>query len=305
MFKLGIIGMNKDNGHPFSWSAIVNGYYDEKYMHGNCHPCIPVYLNANRDTLGIDGVKVTHVWTQERKISENIAAGSKVDNIVDNLEDLIGQVEGVLLARDDAGNHIAMAKPFLDADVPIFIDKPLAATWADLDYFSKQNQEGKLFMSCSSLRYSSGVQAAREKLDSLGEIGLAVAVGPKDWIRYGVHYLEGLFSVLNDPMVVSVRHISKAGKDIVYIEFENGVLATIHVFMGITAGQLTLYGKSGSLQIDHGGAYGCFKTTIIEAVRSFKEGRSRLDFAKTHNVISTLIAGKESFEKGGETVKLK
>ena len=74
--------------------------------------------------------------------------------------------------------------------------------------------------------------------------------------------------------------------------------------MGISGGQLTLYGKSGSLQIDHGGAYACFKTTIIEAIRSFKEGKSRLDFEKTRNVISALIAGKESLEQGGKTINL-
>ncbi len=304
MFKLGIIGMNEGNGHPFSWSAIVNGSYNAKYMHGNCHPCIPVYLKANEDTLGIEGVKVTHVWTQDKKISKNISLGSKVKNIANKLEDMIGQVDGVLLARDDAANHIKMAKPFLDADVPIFIDKPLAITWKDLDYFQRQHDKGKLFMSCSSLRYSSGVQVAREKLDSLGKIELVVAVGQKDWIRYGVHYLEGMFSVLGDPKAVAVKHVSKNEKDIVYIEFANGILATVHVFYHIAGGQLTIYGQKGMLNVDHGGAYACFKTTIIEAVRSFKAGKSRLDFAKTRNVLSTLIAGIDSMKKGGKIIKI-
>jgi len=30
MLKLGVIGMSEGNGHPYSWSAIINGQSDEK-----------------------------------------------------------------------------------------------------------------------------------------------------------------------------------------------------------------------------------------------------------------------------------
>lgn len=32
MIKLGIIGKCENNGHPYSWSAIINGNYNEKAM---------------------------------------------------------------------------------------------------------------------------------------------------------------------------------------------------------------------------------------------------------------------------------
>ena len=28
--RLGLIGISKDNGHPYSWSAIINGYDKKK-----------------------------------------------------------------------------------------------------------------------------------------------------------------------------------------------------------------------------------------------------------------------------------
>ena len=66
---------------------------------------------------------------------------------------------------------------------------------------------------------------------------------------------------------------STAGSDIVYLEIDGGILATLHVFEGITAGQLTIYGRQGAIEVNHGGAYVCFRAQLIEAVRSFREGK--------------------------------
>ena len=242
MIKIGVIGMSESNGHPYSWSAIINGDYNAELMADCGYPVIPAYLGANRETLGIDGARVTHIWTQERKISEHCARAALIDNVVDDMKDLIGQVDAVLLARDDPENHVEMAKPFLDADVPIFIDKPLAFSWEDLDYFTEQQWKGKFLMSSSALRYSAGVQGMRDQVAGLGDIELVVAVGKKDLRKYAIHYMEGFFSLLGDPRPVSVRHISqKTGRDVMYIEFENGMLATVHVFMDIApGGELTV-----------------------------------------------------------------
>ena len=291
--KLGIMGMSEGNGHPYSWSAIINGDFNRREMEACGFPGIPIYLNANSDTLGIDGAQVTHVWTQDRKISEHIALASGIENVVDEAEDMTAQVDAVLLARDDPENHVTMAKPFLDANIPIFIDKPLAITTKDLTYFMEQNEKGKLFMSSSSMRYSSECRVAKEELTSWGKIELVTAVGKKDWVKYGVHMLEALFALLDDPNVVSVQDIGQTGKDIVYIRFENGLSATVHLFMDITPTfQISLFGRDNWRIIEIKNSYAMFKENLVEFIRSVREGRSRLPFEKTENIIRTLIAGK-------------
>ena len=304
--KLGITGMSPGNGHPYSWSAIINGDYNEKAMADCGYGSIPVYLNANRDTLGIDGAEVTHVWTQNREISESVAKAAMIGNIVDNAEEMIGQVDAVILARDDPENHVIMAKPFLDADVPIFIDKPLAITTGDLEFFSRQNEAGKFIMSCSSMRFASEIRTAKTEFESLGKIELATTVGKKDWIKYGVHMLEGLFALIDDPRAVAVKHISKSKKDIVYVEFETGLVATIHLFYDITPTfQISIFGQTGWRLIELKNSYAMFRDNLIEFVRSVREGKSRLPFEKTENIIRTLIGAKESLEKGGRTIDLR
>ena len=305
MLKLGITGMSPGNGHPYSWSAIINGNYNEKAMADCGYGSIPVYLDANRDTLGIDGAKVTHVWTQDRNISESVAKAAMIGNIVDNAEDMIGQVDAVILARDDPENHVAMAKPFLDADVPVFIDKPLAITTGDLEFFSRQNAAGKFIMSCSSMRYDPEIGTAKTEFGSLGKIELATVVGKKDWIKYGVHMLEGLFALFDDPRAVTVKHISRSQKDIVYVEFETGLIATVHLFYDITPTfQISIFGQTGWRLIELKNSYAMFRDNLIEFIRSVREGRSRLPFEKTENIIRTLIGAKESLEQGGKTIDL-
>ena len=82
MHKLGIIGLSYDNGHPYSWSAILNGYDKEKMA--KCPwPNIFEYLNAkDPEAKEVEGVQVTHVWTQDKEISKAIAAASLIENIV-------------------------------------------------------------------------------------------------------------------------------------------------------------------------------------------------------------------------------
>lgn len=305
MIKLGVIGMSPGNAHPYSWSSIINGTFDGEEISRIGYPAVTNYLVANKDTLGIPGAEVVCVWTQDRKISESIAMSSKIARIVENLEDMIPWVDAVLLSRDDPGNHLAMAKPFLDAGIPLFIDKPLAITLEELRYFSEESAKGKLLMSCSSMRYANECRIVKQEINTLGKLELATAVGKKDWIKYGVHLLEALFSLLDDPSPAFVKYIGKTEKDIVHIEFESGLQATVHLFMDIVGTfQLSLFGQQGWRLIDIKNSYSMFRDNIIEFIRSVQEGRPRLSFDKTENIIRTVIAANESKKRGGETIDM-
>jgi hypothetical protein len=305
MLKLGIIGMSKGNAHPYSWSAIINGKFDAEEITSAGYPGVSAYLEANKDTLGINSARVEYIWTQDPKISESIAKTAGIKTIVNKLDDMIGKVDAVLLIRDDPENHVEMAKPFIDASIPIFIDKPIAVTLKDLAYFSDENARGRLIMSCSSMRYSNECRSAKSEAESLGKIELITATGKKDWIKYGVHLLEGVSAYLDDPKPLSVINIGKSHKDIVCIEYDNGIQVVINIFKDITATfQILLFGQKGWRLIDIKNSYSMFRDNIIEFIRSVGDGKSRLGFEKTENIIRTLIAGKESLEQGGKTIYL-
>jgi predicted dehydrogenase len=219
---------------------------------------------------------------------------------------MTGQVDAVILARDDAEFHREMAEPFIEAGIPIFIDKPLVITQADLHWFEEQHEAGKFIMSCSSMRYANECRVVKQELASLGKLELVTAVGKKDWLKYGVHMLEAMFAVLDDPKVATVQHAGEKGKDVVHIVFENGLPATIHLFMEISGTfQLTFFGQQAWRMADIKNSYSMFRDNIIEFVRSVQEGKPRLDFSITKNIIQTVIAAEDSRLAGGKIIHLK
>ena len=305
MIKIGIIGMSPGNAHPYSWSAIINGQFDAQEITRVGYPAVATYLEANKDTLGLPAAKVTHVWTQDKDISASIAKTTGIAHVSSTLEEMAKEVDAVILARDDSAAHVEMSKSFFERGIPVFIDKPLATTREDLKWFAEQERKGSLFMSCSSMRYSNECKTAKTEIGTLGEVLLATCVGKKDWMKYGVHLLEGLFALLDDPRPVAVRHIGTTDKDIVHVEFENGVQATLHLFMDITSTfQISVYGKTGWKLIDIRNSYSMFRDTIIEFLRSVEEGRSRIPFEKTYNIINTLITADESLKQGGKVIQI-
>ena len=116
LIRLGIIGyMGNDNTHPYSWSAIINGDYNTDVMPLYANEKVTTYLNANRDSLGVENAQVTHVWTQDRVISERIVAASGVPQIAHEPRAMVDAVAAVLIARDDPESHTALAQPFLES----------------------------------------------------------------------------------------------------------------------------------------------------------------------------------------------
>jgi len=305
MIKIGVIGMSEGNAHPYSWSAIINGQFDGSEIRRAGYPAVVAYLNANNDTLGIPGAVVSHVWCQDRPISESIARSSGIIHVVGHFTDMIGQVDAVILARDDPENHRAMAHPFIEANIPIFIDKPLAYSYEDLEWFSEQVAKGKFMMSCSSMRYANECRIAKQELGSLGPIELVTAVGKKDWKKYGIHLLEAVFGVLGDPISECVQHIGEWGREIVYVRLVGGADVTLHLFNEISGTfQVTFFGRQGWKSVDIRNSYSMFRDNLIEFVRSVEEGKPRLDFEKTLRLMTIIITADESRKQGGKRISV-
>ena len=75
--------------------------------------------------------------------------------LVDKPADMIGKVDGMLIEAVDGTVHWERAKPFLEAGIPCFIDKPYACSLDDAKKMAELAAKKKLpIFSSSSLRYA-------------------------------------------------------------------------------------------------------------------------------------------------------
>lgn len=196
MIKIGMIGLSEGNGHPYSFSAIFNGY-NSKEMQTSDWINIFEYLEKEpKSNFGIKNAKVTHVWTQDIIQSQKISRCSNIPNVCGNYEDMIEEIDAVIIARDDWRSHYPIAKSFLDAGKFVLIDKPLSFDLGELQYFKKYILEGKL-VSFSSLRFSPELDNLKKDLHSFGEIKLIRGITPKSWEKYAIHLLDGIAGVVH------------------------------------------------------------------------------------------------------------
>lgn len=286
--KLGIIGMSEGNGHPYSWSAIFN-HYDDAAMKSCPFPVIYEYLSRQKwpdDYIG--DAKVTHIWTQDRSLSERIAQASNIPHIADNFTDMIGKIDGLLLARDDHENHEKFARPFLEAGLPVYIDKPLANTVGQArKILSLQQYEGQIF-TCSALRYAREFGSVRK--DGITRIEAST---PKSWGLYGIHIIEPVFSLLGDVSDMTTIRREKNG-DSVLLELMTGGRSILFQSTGKPTGTIDyhIYFQDGSSQsIRVSDYFYAFKGALLDFLRSARTRSNVIDRDQTLFMIQAIETG--------------
>ncbi len=305
--RLAMLGMVPGNGHPFSWSAIINGRYDQAEMERCGYPVIPRYLGAQPPgALGLPGARVTHVWCDRPEDGPRVARAACISHVAVKPEDVIGQVDAVLIATDIGGEHVARARPFIEAGLPVFIDKPLADNEPDLLQFMAWHRAGRPFLSSSAMRYAPEYAELRRRLPEVGELRLAVNTTPKSWERYGIHALEGIYPLLRPGGWRSVRHSGDARRALVHIRHAAGTEALVAAIDDLAGafGCASVYGTAGSLAARSQDTFAAFKGQLASFVSYLRTGRSPVPLSETFELMRIIIAGLRSRAEGGREVGL-
>lgn len=294
--KFGVIGMSEGNGHPYSWSAIFNGY-DPKAMSECPFPVIPEYLSRQRfPEDAIPGAKVTEVWAQDRGQAEHIARASRIEHVADDFRDMVGRVDGVLLARDDAENHFDFAAPILDAGIPIYIDKPFALTLSDAErLFERERYPGQIF-TCSALRYAREFQIGAAARDELGDIRFVQGTTGKDWERYAVHVIEPALAILGrQGAIVDSCAWRASGATVVNIRWESGLGATFSTLGSVAAPiALRVIGSKGHRDMTFSNSFAAFKAALEVFVRTVRERQPQIPHEFVLDVVALIEAGRQT-----------
>ena len=305
--RIAMLGMVEGNGHPFSWSAIINGEYDRDAMAQCGYDAIPEYLGAQPpEALGIPGVRVTHVWCDEPGDADRVAKASCIADVVDSPTDVIGQVDAVVISTDIGDEHVDRARPFIEAGIPTFIDKPLTTNRDDLRQFIEWHDAGKPFMSTSCMRYAKELVDLRQRLSNVGEPRLVVSTMAKSLEKYGIHGIEAAYPFLRAGGYTSVRHSGSDEHNIVHVSHADGAELIIPVINDMYGGygNVSVWGTEGGETAQFSDVFYAFKTQLEAFVEFARTGTTHVPFSETVEQMKILIGALISRDRGGDVIPL-
>ena len=293
VFRLGMIGL--DTSHVTAFTRVINNparNYGCKVVAGYSGGSPDIPSSANR----------VENFTNQLRDKYGV-------EIVDTIEELCENVDGVLLESVDGRPHLEQAIPVIKARKPLFIDKPMAGSLADvLEIFRLAKENNVPCWSSSSLRYGPGVIDMRNN-DQVGEVLGCDVFSPcsleehhPDLYWYGVHGVEMLFTVMGTGCE-SVRRVQTENCEFVTGIWKDGRVGT---FRGVKKGK-SGYGARvfGTKSISQSGRYGGYEPLIEEIIKFFKTGSIPVPAEETIEIFAFMSAADESKAKGGAAVSIK
>ena len=296
--KLGIIGINEGNGHPFSFSAIINGFDDEG-MKSSGWDVIYDYLKIrDASEFGFDNVRVTHAWTQDPEQTRKLARASRIPNIVVDIEDMLDEIDGVIIARDDYETHFSLAKTFLEKGKFVFIDKPLSLDIAELRFFRDHLEDGKL-MSCAGARYARELDDIRGNIDSFGDMKLIRGTVINSMEKYGIHMLDGIFGVtgfhVKSVSCYQAKHASMMVKNtdnsLIYIDALGDSSKTL---------QFDFWSDEKKFHAETNDNFTMFRRLLADFIKMIRTRKPTVDPELVINAMKVLIAANISRKENRE-----
>jgi predicted dehydrogenase len=220
-------------------------------------------------------------------------------------EDVIGEVDAVLVATDKGVEHVERCRPFVEAGIPIFVDKPMCDNEKDLRQFTDWVEGGARIMSSSCMRYAKEYSPYRASTHDLGELKFVSITMAKSWERYGIHALEGIYPILG-PGFVSARNVGTEERNVVHLKHTSGTDAVILMDYNLLGGfgVLTLCGSDSAATVKFSDSFYAFKTQLAAFVEYLKTGERSFPFEETRELMKLVIAGIRSREQSGREVLL-
>jgi predicted dehydrogenase len=290
--SIGIMGMSEGNGHPFSYSSIINGYSPEGLANSGWSGIYDYVRRRHASEFGFPGWRVTHAWTQYPETTQKLCAACHIETAVGDYQDFLGKVDAVIVARDDFESHFEMAQPFLKAGMPVFVDKPLSLDIDQLRELRPYLESGQL-MSCSGMRYARELDEPRAALASYGKVKLIRGAIVLSWEKYGVHILDAVLG-MTSARPISVRML-QADHASASIRLDDGMVLQIDA-LGEAARtfHVEIFGTERNGAFDITDNFSMFRRMLWEFTASIRSGVPAIPAEKTLEVMRVLIAGRQS-----------
>ena len=293
--KIGIIGL--DTSHVAAFAKVFNHEEDPFYIPG-----------AGRIRKAYPGGSrlFSESWSRVEKFTDILRESGA--EIVPSITDM-ADMDAFLLTSCDGRQHPEQFEHLAPFGKPVFIDKPLACSYAEaLEIVRLAEQCNTPVMTASSIRYAAGVSSLPVKSS---EIAVAETFGPmplpedyRDYFWYGIHTAELLYRYLGRGCE-SVRSVHSGDSDLLIGNWIDGRLGLIcgsrkgapEFGVRLTTGTSHMAGIQDR-RISH--IY-----TLSKVLTGFLKGEKvPLDLRESLEIMAFLEAASRSLNESGRLVQL-
>lgn len=197
MLKIGILGADggAKNGHALGICKILNsGNYD---------------------------VEIVGLYGDNAEETAALAASQNIDFVAKKPENLLGTAEAVFVLQRNGNRHLACALPFVEAGLPVFVDKPFTCTVQDAKtLIAAARKSGSLLCGGSYVKYAQALTELKQETEKgrrilSGYISFPMNINsPYGGLHFYSHHLIGEMLRLFGDDVQSVTAV-QAGEQVV------------------------------------------------------------------------------------------
>jgi hypothetical protein len=290
--RIGIIGT--DTSHVVAFAKVLNDPTSPDHIAGA--KIVAAYKGGSPD--------IESSASRVEGYAKDLAGKYNVA-IVPTIADLCGKVDAILLESLDGRKHLEHATAALKCGKPMFIDKPLAATYADAVAISKAAKAANVkWFSSSSLRWADQVATMKSPANKSVTVWGPGPIDKSHYLDlswYAIHPIEMLFAIMG-PGCVEVTRIA-SDNDVVVGKWSDGRIGTVQV--------LRPYGDYGAVAFgekkvtESGKIKSSYVPMLKEIIKFFQTGVSPVKEEETMELFAFMDAAQKSKEQGGKPVKLK
>ncbi len=290
MFKVGLLG--SDSSHAERFSELLN------------LPDHPNYLDTD--------AQIVAIWGRDPERTRQVAEYGHIPRIVDQPEEMLGEVDAIFCITRHGGLHLSLVRPYLEAGVPTFVDKPLAATPDDARVMVELAQRhGAPFTSFSTVRFSADARRFFESASRLGGVRVGVYMGPASrrnpyggLVFYAIHAVELMLATqgtgvqwvhaLEGPAVDNQNNGNVVGT----CAWGDGAMATLELTVDADYGfRAAALGREGAYWADLD-ISDCYREGMRQILACLRGGESPVSPAEMVEAIQICHALELSLQRG-------
>ena len=265
---------------------------------------VAIAKTINIDKL-VSGFSVTHVWGETSGDAKDAQDRGLIPNIVQDPEDLIGQVDAAIVDHRHPKYHLPAVRPLLEAGIPLFVDKPFCYRLDEgKEFLARARELNVPVCSFSVLPKQASFAQLQEDVRELGRIISVVSTGPCDIdseyggvFFYGIHQVDMVVRLL-DQDITHVQLNRGQQNHTATLYSASGAISTMNlVGEGRVGFHVSVIGEKGRTDRVISYDENTYLTGVLDFCRMFSTGETD----ETDGSILTPVAVLEALEKSQES----